>query len=77
MPPLVRPPLGTLLRNAQPGSGSGVHVPLFHRHAGRGAMGFEIRCINHNRPFLAMIDGQAYQHLGENAFVAPPLSTIV
>ncbi len=40
-------------------------------------MGHQIGCINHHGLLFAVICRQADHHLDEDAFVAPPLPTVV
>lgn len=75
--PFVRPPRGSIFWMRLPGNGSGVHVPLFHREAGRRGMGLEIGGTDLHRLFLRVISGQSHRHLREDAFVAPALPTVV
>ena len=70
-------PLGRLLRNRLPGSGSGVHAPFFNAHAGRCVVGLQIGRVDHDSFFLTVTGSEADHHLRENAPIAPPFPTIV
>ena len=40
-------------------------------------MGFEISGVDHDRRLFAVVSGQTDHHLRKDAFVAPPLPTVV
>ncbi len=40
-------------------------------------MGFEVRSIDYDRLFFAVVGSQADQHLGKDTFVTPSLPTII
>lgn len=51
--------------------------PLFHAHAGRCPARLQVGGVDHHSLFFAAVGSQTCHHLGEDAFVAPPLPTIV
>ena len=73
IPPFVRPPFGTLPRNALPGSGSGARAPFSQPWAGGRAVGLQVRCIDHQRISSAARTGQFEKHPGEDTLLAPTL----
>jgi len=58
------------------GKESGVHAPLFDAHAGRGAVGFEISCVDHHSLFLAMLGSSTHHHLRKDALFVVSLGAM-